>query len=512
LSERGRAYVQRARVVERRRLLWKRLGFSALIVGLTATVAVLATLNRRANEATSRAEPGAVEIQVRRLAAGAELAAREGKPHLELLLAVEAERLARSKGLAVEEADSVLINAVNGEPPNKPLRESSALTSMRWSSDGRRILGTQGEASARDSAASVGPDLAALMWDVAPAGGPTYLEAPESVHPDIRFESIHVTPDGTRALAVTHPRERELRIRGGNARGFMVAVRAGTLVSWDLASPEVLTTLGQFRMNVAECTFSSDGNRLLALVEEESGIRGTSACLMMTDASAPPSCLAHGVAAAAISPDGMRVAVAYVSGTVEIQDANGGGMPTRILDSIERPRSVAFSADGQRLLVAGNDKRARLVALDRVDDVLLLEERAHITSTAFRPDRERIAVCLADGTISIWHLGYLESGKMLMKGAVLHAHEDGVGLVALPRRSLIRARSSESASSVRMRRFSRPCSMTEASSSGACPQVPKLRDSTEIGGRSRILSSARRGRTSLRSPGTAAYFSRWTAP
>ena len=87
--------------------------------------------------------------------------------------------------------------------------------------------------------------------------------------------------------------------------------------------------------------------------------------------------------------------------------------------------SVAFSADGQRILTGSNDKTAKVwEAASGKELVTLKGHRGQVTGAAFSPDGQRIVTTSGDRTARVWEAA---SGRELL---VLNGHLVGIGAVA----------------------------------------------------------------------------------
>ena len=101
------------------------------------------------------------------------------------------------------------------------------------------------------------------------------------------------------------------------------------------------------------------------------------------------------------SPDGRRVIVPVLDGTVRVLDAAGGG-PAKVLRGHTRPGWAArFSPDGSRAVSAGDDRTARVWDLG-TGAATVLPHPAVVNSADFSPDGRLVATAAADGIVRIW--------------------------------------------------------------------------------------------------------------
>lgn len=106
--------------------------------------------------------------------------------------------------------------------------------------------------------------------------------------------------------------------------------------------------------------------------------------------------------AAAISPDGTRIATASEDSTAQILSAadyrklaslrGHGGLIWR----------VAWSPDGKRVLTASADKTTRIWNADGSGGLLVLQEQSPITSAVMSPDGEQVLTAAEEGVVRVW--------------------------------------------------------------------------------------------------------------
>ena len=106
--------------------------------------------------------------------------------------------------------------------------------------------------------------------------------------------------------------------------------------------------------------------------------------------------------AIALSPDGVVVATATDSGLIQIWDADTGTKRRQFDGRCGTVGNLAFSFNGRRLLIGGNDGAAIVAVADGAEVVRFVGHDEKLTSTQFSADRSQVITASSDDTIRIW--------------------------------------------------------------------------------------------------------------
>lgn len=108
--------------------------------------------------------------------------------------------------------------------------------------------------------------------------------------------------------------------------------------------------------------------------------------------------------AVAYSPDGRWIATAGCQKEVKIWDAETSALLFRLRGHADYPCSVAFSADGLKLVSAGGSDKS-VIVWDLTNRQIVTKFKGHaeaVIAAKFSPDGRRVVSAGSDGTVRIW--------------------------------------------------------------------------------------------------------------
>ncbi len=218
-------------------------------------------------------------------------------------------------------------------------------------------------------------------------------------------------------------REHATPVRGiGLASGGeVVSVElSGKLYRWS-ASSGVFQSMTDLESYVACGEVSPDGTRIAI-----GTMTGSVLLRSLPTGTSLASWQAHNeeVLAVAFSPDGTRLATASFDGTAKVWNLPSGTLVRTFTEHTGTVNAVAFSPDGTTLATGDAVGTIRLWNIANGNLIATLSGHSEtITGLTFRPNNQHLASCSTDGTIRIWDLA--TSGLYRQ----IPAHESGVNRI-----------------------------------------------------------------------------------
>ena len=172
---------------------------------------------------------------------------------------------------------------------------------------------------------------------------------------------------------------------------------------WNVADGSEAATLSGHTSYVTSVNFSADSSVIVSSSQDQSAIvwdvAGQTALTTLKPADGSDYAYA-----AALSPDGSKVAVGYGYNKIRIWDATGAGEPVLIeTNETGDIQDIEFSPAGDRLLTLGYAQSIQL--WDAATGTLIAEALGHtddMTSVAFRPDSSTLMIGSDNDKLYLW--------------------------------------------------------------------------------------------------------------
>ncbi len=318
--------------------------------------------------------------------------------------AEEAEPDARGDGGSQALHSAYLWEVASGDQVLTLRGHTAKLYTAEFSDDGKRILTTSWDNTARVWDAETGRQLSVMRedtsdWDwaiLSPDGASVLFDASNS---------------SLKLLDAVSGREiRRFDTENSQAAAFSPdGVRLA--VGLDDGSVQVWNALGDKQPylirgplgSIGAITFSQDGRLILARDQVHPGDA------VLYDASPRGDLIECAIedwwsaCATTISPDGTRLAVGLNDSTVSVRSAFTNRELVRLKGHEQGITSLAFAHDGRRIVTGSHDKTARIWDGETGRELLALRGHESLVKVAgFHPDGARVLTSSPDGTARLW--------------------------------------------------------------------------------------------------------------
>ncbi len=292
--------------------------------------------------------------------------------------------------------------------PDQPITlRHPAMTFAEISHDGSRVFTRSADGKIRVWRADGSGPVAVFAG---PRGGGPVSESPDGSRITVEFTDRSLRTwllnetDGE-ALVLRHDERVNGVAYSPDGRRIATASNDGVVRVWSSEGSGEPLLLRGHRDRVWSVAFSPDGRRLVT-ASRDSTVR-----IWAADGAGEPIVLAHPSVMydAAFSPDGDRVVTGGLDGRVRAWPANGAEAPVVLAEHGDwvswspdvdvAVLSVAFSADGKRVLSASNDQTARITTVDGTRQPVILRGNYEVDAAAFSPDGEWVALGSDDARV-----------------------------------------------------------------------------------------------------------------
>ncbi len=325
----------------------------------------------------------------------------------------------------------------DGTPVGAPLRHGGAVSKVAWQPGGRLLLTASADGLLRiwdPEPARLSSPLAEgfTVWNAWFAGDPDrFIASGPGGHVRV-FHAAHGAPA---SALLTHPAVVDQAALSPDGARLLTACRDAWARVWDLSAGREIAR-AKLASAVKGVAWHPDGRAFAAFLEEPALLlldAATGQMLSRLETGRAP------VLEAAFSPDRRTLAAGCQDGSVWIWQLDAGAAP-HLLRTQDIHAGVitrlAFSPDSTRLLTAGTDGVARLVAAQ--NGAVLGEPMAHtdaLGDARFDSQGRRIVTASDDGSARVWDAA---SGRPLgpplrPQGGVAHAQFSPDGRFVLTR-------------------------------------------------------------------------------
>jgi WD40 repeat protein len=293
---------------------------------------------------------------------------------------------------ASEDGTARVVDTETGETIHTLAGHDDAVTGAAFSPDGRLVVTASRDMTARVWDAESGEERFTLTHDAE-----AYLASSDLVAPDGAY----------------------IATGAFSADGSMLVTIAGSAAwVWDLATGEQIDRLDHPDLAVFTASFSPDGG-LIATGANDGQARIWDAATGSLSVDPPLDNITNYVAASVFSPDGRFLATGNSDGSLGLWEAETGAV-IFLSPHTHTVASVSFSADGTRLLSAG-DKTAVIYDVSEIPDdltdyevplVSVINARASwIDAARFSPDGRYVVTSNQDSTARVFET---ETGDQLL--------------------------------------------------------------------------------------------------
>jgi WD40 repeat protein/tRNA A-37 threonylcarbamoyl transferase component Bud32 len=320
-------------------------------------------------------------------------------------------------------------------------KHQDRVVSVRFSPDGQQIVTASWDKTARIWDVATGKLLhvlqghkgSLLLAAFSPDGRRVLTLSSGKVEESYGSRKEFVTPkEAPEAEGDPGVQDRKGRFSstGGNSHRATTAKNEDRLARlWDVATGQEIAAFTKrpdlpfFRSNwyryPTAAAFSPDGNRVVIAFTDN-------AAAVWDAAGGPERLVLQGhegaVQAATFSPNSKQIATASADRTVRLWDAGTGKELLRLRGHQRPVRSVQFSRDGTLLVTASDDRTARLWdARTGEERAVLNGHQEPVRSAEFHPDGRHV-VTAGDNTARIWKVTPPQDLALILKGHLGAVH------------------------------------------------------------------------------------------
>ena len=357
-----------------------------------------------ANEARDNATAAQETAQSRELAMAA-INNITTDPERSVLLALEGLSFTHTR-----EAEEALHQSLLSLRTKLTMQQPDVLESVDYSSDGKLLLTSSDDGTARVWSVETGRELFIL------SGHSDWVN--EAVFSPDDKQIATAGNEGVAKIWDVETRKELFTLIGHTAfvsriafspDGKYLATGSGdnTVKIWNVSTGEEIQTLYGHTRWVNSIAFSSDSTQLAA---------SSSTMLIVWDTTTGGELLSikDAFQSVAVSPDGTQLAAGTISGAIKVYDATTGSQLLQLSGHSANVLAVKFSPDGTQIASASQDRTA--IIWDSITGQALLILAGHtdgLPYVDFSPDGKSVATASWDGTARIWDIASSGSKEVL---------------------------------------------------------------------------------------------------
>jgi WD40 repeat protein len=201
-------------------------------------------------------------------------------------------------------------------------------------------------------------------------------------------------------LAVAFDRSGRLLAAGGDDR---------TVFTWNTSDWHESSSWGEIHDGpIRGLAFSPDGSSLAtASADQTVQIRDVGSGWLKRTLKLSQETTSGPFSSVTFSPDGRRIVSACASvnekdGTAVVWDTHSGAVLLRLTGHVGQVYDARFSADGRRIITAGEDHTVKLWDSSLGIETFELRRDDRVASVAMTPDGLQLVAACWDGTITLW--------------------------------------------------------------------------------------------------------------
>jgi WD40 repeat protein/tRNA A-37 threonylcarbamoyl transferase component Bud32 len=301
-------------------------------------------------------------------------------------------------------------DARTGEPLVRPLAHRAKVNSVKFSPDGRLLLTSSDDGIARLWDASTGELARALLGHEGAVLFACFSPTGAFVVTSSQDQTSRVWDVRTGALvgaSLRHGNWSYYAEIDRSSRLILSSSRDFTARLWDTAPLQARLTLFAHPFGLRTAQFSPDGRRIAV-----GGLDGSIWITDLDSGTPRPSGISfpREINSLSFSPDGRLILTGSANSVARVWDARTGRPVTPPLVHPTKLQQAVFSPDGRRVATACTDRFVRIwdaatgEALDR------LEHPGNVWSISFGPDGRRLATGCGDRRVRVWDLA---TGKVV---------------------------------------------------------------------------------------------------